>query len=131
FAGTIESIKVKVGDKVSEGDLIALVEEAAASTEKAEDKSGAKNEDKTKPEADEPKTEKPDKTAQSEKQPASLQQPTQTVTEDSQAFEAAKAQADMACDVLVLGAGPGGYTAAFRAADLGRDVVLVERYETL
>ncbi|EQD62969.1 dihydrolipoyl dehydrogenase, partial [mine drainage metagenome] len=34
----------------------------------------------------------------------------------------------MECALLVLGAGPGGYTAAFRAADLGMDVVLVERY---
>src|SRR6185436_9112739 len=39
--------------------------------------------------------------------------------------------ADLECDVLVLGAGPGGYSAAFRAADLGMKVVLVERYTTL
>lgn len=39
--------------------------------------------------------------------------------------------ADLECDVLVLGAGPGGYSAAFRAADLGLNVVLVERYATL
>ena len=38
---------------------------------------------------------------------------------------------DLDCDVLVLGAGPGGYSAAFRAADLGLKVVLVERYPTL
>ena len=38
---------------------------------------------------------------------------------------------DLACDVLVLGAGPGGYSAAFRAADLGLKVVLVERFPTL
>ena len=38
---------------------------------------------------------------------------------------------DLECDVLVLGAGPGGYTAAFRAADLGQKVVLVERRPTL
>ena len=39
--------------------------------------------------------------------------------------------ADLGAEVLVLGAGPGGYTAAFRAADLGKQVVLVERYPTL
>ena len=39
--------------------------------------------------------------------------------------------ADMECDLLVLGAGPGGYSAAFRAADLGLKVILVERYATL
>ena len=41
------------------------------------------------------------------------------------------AAADIQCDLLVLGAGPGGYSAAFRAADLGLNVVLVERYSTL
>src|SRR5690606_26177515 len=39
--------------------------------------------------------------------------------------------ADIECDVLVLGAGPGGYSAAFRAADLGLKTVIVERYPTL
>src|SRR4029079_8974702 len=39
--------------------------------------------------------------------------------------------ADLECEVLVLGAGPGGYSAAFRAADLGKKVVLVERDPTL
>ena len=38
---------------------------------------------------------------------------------------------DIHADVVVLGAGPGGYTAAFRAADLGKKVVLIERYPTL
>ncbi|MEH2571489.1 dihydrolipoamide dehydrogenase [Bradyrhizobium sp. AZCC 1577] len=40
-------------------------------------------------------------------------------------------KADIECDMLVLGAGPGGYSAAFRAADLGMQTVLVERYDTL
>jgi dihydrolipoamide dehydrogenase len=40
-------------------------------------------------------------------------------------------KADVECEMLVLGAGPGGYSAAFRAADLGMKTVLVERYETL
>ena len=40
-------------------------------------------------------------------------------------------KADIECDTLVLGAGPGGYTAAFRAADLGQKVVLVERFASL
>lgn len=39
--------------------------------------------------------------------------------------------ADMRCEVLVLGGGPGGYTAAFRAADLGKQVILVERYDVI
>ena len=38
---------------------------------------------------------------------------------------------DLNCDVAVLGSGPGGYTAAFRAADLGQSVILIERYSTI
>jgi dihydrolipoamide dehydrogenase len=49
----------------------------------------------------------------------------------SEASPAATAGADKRTEVLVLGAGPGGYTAAFRAADLGKKVILVERYESL
>ncbi|MEL0585144.1 MAG: dihydrolipoyl dehydrogenase [Candidatus Thiodiazotropha sp. (ex. Lucinoma kazani)] len=45
--------------------------------------------------------------------------------------EAVKGSADKQADVVVLGAGPGGYTAAFRAADLGKRVILVERYDAL
>jgi len=45
--------------------------------------------------------------------------------------EAVKGPADMHADLVVLGAGPGGYTAAFRAADLGKSVVLIERYASL
>ena len=58
--------------------------------------------------------------------------------ETPKAPEAAKTEppkpaagADIECDVVVLGAGPGGYSAAFRAADLGMKTVLVERYPTL
>ncbi|MDJ0834725.1 MAG: dihydrolipoyl dehydrogenase [Gammaproteobacteria bacterium] len=47
------------------------------------------------------------------------------------ASAATAGEADKHCEVLVLGAGPGGYTAAFRAADLGKQVILVERYESL
>src|SRR5467141_1276376 len=48
-----------------------------------------------------------------------------------EASKASPAPADLECDVLVLGSGPGGYSAAFRAADLGMNTVLVERYPTL
>jgi len=48
-----------------------------------------------------------------------------------EASKASPAPADLECDVLVLGAGPGGYSAAFRAADLGLKTVLVERYPAL
>jgi dihydrolipoamide dehydrogenase len=46
-------------------------------------------------------------------------------------FDAVKGATDLQADVVVLGAGPGGYTAAFRAADLGKRVVMIERYDAL
>lgn len=52
-------------------------------------------------------------------------------TEGSENTSAATGNADKHCEVLVLGSGPGGYTAAFRAADLGKQVILVERYDSL
>lgn len=59
--------------------------------------------------------------------------PTQTtpVAAPQAASTPAAVAGDIECDVMVLGAGPGGYTAAFRAADLGLNVVLVEKYATL
>jgi dihydrolipoyl dehydrogenase len=86
-AGIVKEIRIKVGDKVSQGSPI-LVLEASATAPKA-------------PEA--PRAAPPTPSA----------------------------GADVECDVLVLGAGPGGYSAAFRAADLGMKTVLVERYPTL
>jgi dihydrolipoamide dehydrogenase len=86
-AGRVGELKVKVGDKVSKGSLILMLEGAVE-----------------KPKAPEsPKVAPP----------------------------APSTGADIECDVLVLGAGPGGYSAAFRAADLGMKTVLVERYPTL
>ena len=90
-AGVIGEIKVKVGDKVSEGALLATFAGEAAAAPPA-----------PAPVASAPK-------------PA----------------VAASDKADYDCDLLVLGAGPGGYTAAFRAADLGQKVVLVDRRPTL
>ena len=101
-AGVIGEIKVKIGDKVSEGSLLATwaSEEAAAAPPAA--KAPAPSAAAAPPAA---------------KAPAPSPEPA--------------AKADFECDVLVLGSGPGGYTAAFRAADLGQKVVLVERHKTL
>jgi len=87
-AGVIGEVKVKVGDKVSKGALLALYAEGGSAAAAA---------------------------------PAAEKATT----------PAAAAKVDFECDVLVLGAGPGGYTAAFRAADLGKSVVLVDRRATL
>jgi dihydrolipoamide dehydrogenase len=105
-AGVVKELKVKLGDKVAEGSVIAMVEtSAAAATARAQapatPASAAKAETSSKPVA------------------AALPAGSYAGT------------ADLECDMLVLGAGPGGYSAAFRAADLGMKVVLVERYATL
>ena len=98
-AGVVKELKLAVGSKVSEGDVIALIE-AGASAAAA-------------PAA-----------ASAEAKPTPAPAAAPVAASHSGA-------ADIECDVLVLGAGPGGYSAAFRAADLGLKVVLVERYSTL
>ncbi|KQT34137.1 dihydrolipoyl dehydrogenase [Methylophilus sp. Leaf414] len=106
-AGVVKELKIAVGDKVAKGSLILLVETAAEAA--AETKPAAPapvSAPATAPAATENKTPAP--------QPA-------VVTGNH----------DVTCQVMVLGSGPGGYTAAFRAADLGINVVLVERYPTL
>jgi len=90
-AGMVKELKVKVGDKVSQGTAILTVDEKETETE--EDKK------------------------EERKKPAATQAPA--------------AAGDIECDLVVLGAGPGGYSAAFRAADLGLKTVLVERYRAL
>ena len=94
-AGTVQEIKIVVGDKVSQGDLILLAEvaETIAAPETAEKVAAA----------------------------ASPLTPAAAPTGD----------ADIQAEVLVLGSGPGGYTAAFRAADLGKKVVMVERHASI
>ncbi len=119
--GVVKELKVKMGDKVAEGSLILMLEvsEAAAGTATA-----------TAPAA----TTAPATTATT---PATASTAAAQVAAASASAIAAPApasfngKADIECDTLVLGAGPGGYTAAFRAADLGQKVVLVERYASL
>jgi dihydrolipoamide dehydrogenase len=142
FAGTVKALKAKQGDKVSEGDVILTVEAEGEGREerKEEEQESEKNEDRSDSEQ-----EKKDKSGKGEggedegqggEEKAKAQKSENMSGEkaeagESEAFRAAKDKADSSCGVLVLGSGPGGYTAAFRAADLGREVVLVERYETL
>jgi dihydrolipoamide dehydrogenase len=105
-AGTVKDVKVKVGDKVAKGALILTLEAEAAAV--------------------------PAKPAASESAAAAPAAPAQPATVAAPAaVPAAASPSDLHTEVLVLGAGPGGYTAAFRAADLGKKVVLVERYPSL
>jgi dihydrolipoamide dehydrogenase len=103
-AGTVKDVKIKVGDKVSKGDVIATVEAAEQAPE-----------------------ERPPSPAPEVEEPAA---PAETRPPASAAVKPG-APVDADCDVVVIGAGPGGYTAAFRAADLGLKTVLVERHASL
>lgn len=118
--GTVREVKLKVGDKVTQGDTILTLEPAAAG--------GAETA------ATEPPKEAGEEPA-TKAAPAGGGTATATSTASDQgpapAPKAAPTDTDRSCQLLVLGSGPGGYTAAFRAADLGLDVILVERYPTL
>ncbi|HZS66714.1 MAG TPA: dihydrolipoyl dehydrogenase [Burkholderiales bacterium] len=95
-AGTVKELRVKVGDKVSQGSPILLLDSAEAQPPAARD-------------------------AAPPSRPAAA----------PSAPPASTAKGDFDCDMVVIGSGPGGYSAAFRAADLGLRTVLVERYSTL
>jgi len=111
-AGVVKEMKLKVGDTVSEGTVILLLEAEGAAAAPAA--------------------------------PAAAPVPAPALAPAPAAVSASKAEAkapqaasasgrtpDITCQLVVLGSGPGGYSAAFRAADLGLDTVLVERYDTL
>ncbi|MBU0689508.1 MAG: dihydrolipoyl dehydrogenase [Gammaproteobacteria bacterium] len=98
-AGTIKEMKVKVGDKVSEGSVILMLESSAV-------------------------TAAPDESAPAPQAAAAAPQVAPTPA-------AYVSKGDIHAEVVVLGAGPGGYTAAFRAADLGKQVVLIEKHASL
>ncbi|MDX9707498.1 MAG: biotin/lipoyl-containing protein, partial [Azospira sp.] len=110
-AGVVREVLVKLGDRVKEGSLLIKVEAAAGAAASAP---------------------APAATA-----PAPAAAPAAPIAAPAPAPAPAPAaashagSADIECDMLVLGAGPGGYSAAFRAADLGLKTVIVERYATL
>jgi dihydrolipoamide dehydrogenase len=101
-AGIVKTISLKPGDKVSMGSLILTLESTGAAAPAAQTAAPA---------------------------PAAAKPAPATAAPAAAAKSDIKA--DIHAEVVVLGAGPGGYTAAFRAADLGKKVVLIERYPTL
>jgi dihydrolipoamide dehydrogenase len=108
-AGVVKALKVKLGDKVKQGSvLLALEVEGEAATAPAAPAAAAA-------------------TAVSPAAPAPA--PTQATQAPAAIPQAGGTSFDF--DLLVLGSGPGGYSAAFRAADLGLKVALVERYAEL
>ena len=113
--GVLKSWKVKIGDTVNEGDVIAELDASTVSATVIETKV-------TPPAAP---ASKPGLAASAQASVPATQAPIPV------AAPAAKGDADLSCQLVVIGSGPGGYTAAFRAADLGMDVILVERYAQL
>ncbi|MBL4711818.1 MAG: dihydrolipoyl dehydrogenase [Gammaproteobacteria bacterium] len=107
-AGTITEVLVKVNDKVGQGSLILKLEIA---DNDAADTSSANEQDKTAEPA-----------AESAPEEAATPAPT------AQKFDG---DSDMHAEVVVLGSGPGGYTAAFRAADLGKTVIMIEKFDNI
>ena len=110
-AGTVADVRVKVGDKVSEGSVLLILETAGKAAEPQKPKPAAPEQG--------PKAAPPEEPAR------------RATREESHAAAARTEGGPFDCDVLVLGSGPGGYAAAFRAADLGKRVVLIERYKAL
>ncbi len=106
-AGVVKELKVKLGDKVSEGSVVLVLDGEGSASAPA-----------------------PTPAASNASAPAAS--PAAAVSAaPAPVASSFGGSADLECDVLVLGGGPGGYSAAFRAADLGLSVVVVERYPTL
>ncbi len=129
-AGTVAEVRIKPGDTVSQGDLILVMAEAAAT--------GAPKPtvtDTTGPAAGSASGVATSSHAPGEGQAgygsAATQGGTAAAKVPAPKGAAPVSGEEMRAQVLVIGAGPGGYTAAFRAADLGQSVVLVERWPTL
>ncbi len=120
-AGTVKELKVKVGDKVNQGSVVLTLAASSPSPAGAGEGRGEGG------------------AASSSAAPASGPAPSPSPQPSPPSGRgsplpsavAYSGSADLDCDVLVLGGGPGGYSAAFRAADLGLKVVLVERYAQL
>jgi dihydrolipoamide dehydrogenase len=123
-AGTVKEMKLKVGDKVSEGTLIAVLESAAAVPASQAPAASAKASAAASAPA------KPVPTAAPAAPPSPATAPSSAAAPIPGAATYT-GKVDVECQMLVLGSGPGGYSAAFRAADLGMKTVLVERYAQL
>jgi dihydrolipoamide dehydrogenase len=113
--GVVKELKIKLGDKVKEGTVLLLLEAAGAQASSA------------------PAPAATPATANAAPIASSITSPITAALAATPAPAASSfgGSADIDCDLLVLGAGPGGYSAAFRAADLGLKVVIIERYATL
>jgi len=135
-AGKVSEIKVAVGDSVNVGDIIITVEAADTAndddTKKVENSTGENStvENKTvENNTAENSTEESNEDSSSDQTEAAPEMPQEEVPQA--AIKAPASDADAHTKLVVIGSGPGGYTAAFRAADLGMEVTLIEKYDTL
>jgi len=128
-AGVVKDLKVKLGDRLSEGNVILTLEAAGESAAKP---APAAASSKPSPAAAPPKP-GPGAAPSAAGTLAKKTLPTSRAAPAIPAPAAAtySGSVDLECEMLVLGSGPGGYSGAFRAADLGMKTVLVERYPTL
>ncbi|MFH1045141.1 MAG: dihydrolipoyl dehydrogenase [Pseudomonadota bacterium] len=117
-AGVVKELRLKIGDKVSEGTLILLLDVGAAALAPEPQSAAAPAAVAVPPGAALPKE---------GGEHAGISPPSAPAATPA----AAAGNADLHAELVVLGSGPGGYTAAFRAADLGKKVVLIERHATL
>ena len=140
-AGVVKELRVKLGDKVKEGSVVLVLEGeasdtvgagsgassvAAASATTASQANAAANSSAVTANGVTASV------GSGNGSPATSSAASQnTNTTPAPTAATFGGSADIECDVLVLGGGPGGYSAAFRAADLGLSVVIVERYATL
>ncbi|WP_374383808.1 dihydrolipoyl dehydrogenase [Thermomonas sp.] len=117
--GVVKALKVTLGDKVSEGSVIAIIDGAASPLPLAGEVDARSAAGEGVSAAATPSPQPSPVKGEGAKAPA------------PSAASSSGRTADLECAMVVIGAGPGGYTAAFRSADLGLDTVLVERYASL
>lgn len=129
-AGVVKELKIKVGDKVNQGDLILMLETETTAEEPISSPAQSTPVASTSPVSEEIPTPSLDKESTEAEGAESISQDStassstpEVASSTSPAFE----KGDLHAEIVVLGAGPGGYTAAFRAADLGKQVILIER----
>ena len=127
-AGVVKDLKVKLGDRLSEGNIILTLEAAGDAAAKPAPAAASKSPSSAAPPKPGPGTAPSSAGAPAAKAAAT---PSGAAAAPAPAAATYSGSVDLECEMLVLGSGPGGYSAAFRAADLGMKTVLVERYPTL
>jgi dihydrolipoamide dehydrogenase len=121
-AGVVKAVTVKVGDKVSQGTALLTLDSGVAASPPAKTAAPSTSAQPSPPGV---------ASAPAAPPAAKVAPPAASVAVPGPAAATYTGRADVECEMLVLGSGPGGYSAAFRAADLGMKTVLVERYASL